>query len=189
MPSLNSFSPHSYHPGLRIGLLGGSFNPAHEGHLAISEEAKKRLKLHQVWWVVAAQNPLKSKAGMASFEKRALSAKAFAAKNPWIRVIEVEERARLRYTYHTVSLLQKMAPGLRFVWLMGRDNLPTFPRWYRWRALSHMIPIAVLDRGPDLPYSALRSLAAQHLARCHMAFLRFRLNPQSSTALRKGHAA
>lgn len=180
---------HSYRPGLTIGLLGGSFNPAHEGHLAISLEAKKRLKLHQVWWVVAAQNPLKSTTGMASFEKRAAFARVFAAANPWLRIIEVEEKRGLRYTYHTVSLLQTMAPGLRFVWLMGRDNLTSFPRWHRWRDLARLIPIAVIDRGPGRPYAALRSRAGRVLAGCGMAFLRFRLHPQSSTALRKGKAA
>ena len=137
----------------RIGLLGGSFNPAHEGHLHISLEAMKRLKLDAVWWLVSPQNPLKSTDGMAAYEDRFASAEAMA-RHPRIHVSDIEQTLGTRYTVDTLRQLIKRAPRNQFVWLMGADNLAQLHRWKEWDQLLQLSPLAVLDRAPY----ALRAL-------------------------------
>lgn len=132
----------------RIGLLGGSFNPAHAGHLHISRQALKRLKLHEVWWLVSPQNPLKSPQELAEYDARFASARMVAKGDVRIRVLDLEQRHGLRYTVDTLAWLKKKYPHAAFVWLMGADNLAGFHRWRRWRAIAAMVPIAVLDRAP-----------------------------------------
>lgn len=131
----------------RIGLLGGSFNPAHEGHLHISQEALKRLGLDEVWWLVSPQNPLKSTEGMEAYATRFGAAQATAT-HPHIHVLDIEAQAGLYYTVDTIAYLQQAFPRAHFVWLMGADNLASFHRWRAWREIAQRIPIAVLDRAP-----------------------------------------
>jgi len=139
--------------GMRIGLLGGSFNPAHGGHLYVSEIARKTLRLDYVWWLVSPGNPLKSEP--APLGVRMARARN-AAQAPRIRVTDIERRLGTRYTIDTVAALQRRFPGVQFIWLMGSDNLEQFARWRRWRDIAARIPIAVVRR----PGSVLASLHA-----------------------------
>ncbi|MGK2285007.1 nicotinate-nucleotide adenylyltransferase [Pedomonas sp. V897] len=131
--------------GKRVGLLGGSFNPAHRGHLHISREALKRLRLDAVWWLVSPQNPLKSADGMAPLAVRLASARAMA-RDPRIVPTDVERKLGTRYTVDTLEALVALHPGTRFIWLMGGDNLQGFHRWRQWRRIVRVVPIAVLLR-------------------------------------------
>jgi nicotinate-nucleotide adenylyltransferase len=158
----------------RIGLLGGSFNPAHEGHLAISLDALKRLKLDQVWWLVSPQNPLKSRQDMADLPSRMASARKIAADDPRIIVTDLERSFGTTYTVDTVKRL-KRNEKCDFVWLIGADNLLQLPKWRNWRALLNLIPIAVFDREP-YSYRALAGQVAHAYAPC-------RLDPRSAADL------
>ncbi len=129
----------------KIGLLGGSFNPAHEGHRHISKQALKLLDLDEVWWLVAPLNPLKSENSMASYERRVQSAEK-VANHPQIIVSSIEMEIGTRYTADTVERLQEMFPEVSFIWLMGADNLAQLPLWEKWRKLMHTIPMAVFAR-------------------------------------------
>jgi nicotinate-nucleotide adenylyltransferase len=150
--------------GLRIGLLGGSFNPAHAGHLYVSETALKRLKLDSVWWLVSPGNPLKDKVSMASLGARLENARRMAAHNPRIHVSALEEALRTIYTIDTVTALRRRFPQVQFVWLMGSDNLEQFSRWRRWHDLAKLVPIAVIQR----PGSILAALNAPLVRRFGM---------------------
>jgi nicotinate-nucleotide adenylyltransferase len=147
-------------PGLKIGLLGGSFNPAHQGHLHASEIALKRLGLDFVWWLVSPQNPLKPVTGMAPFDRRFGAARALVG-NPRILVTDIERSLRTRYTIDTLGALKSRFPGVAFVWLMGSDNLSDFTRWHRWAEIFHTVPIAVIAR----PGTALAARASPAMAR------------------------
>jgi nicotinate-nucleotide adenylyltransferase len=129
----------------RIGLLGGSFNPAHAAHRHISLEAMRLLALDEVWWLVSPQNPLKSTQGMESLEVRLESALA-VARHPRIRPMAIEADLGTRYAVNTVAALKKRRPDVAFIWLMGADILPELHRWHRWRAFAKSLPIAVLTR-------------------------------------------
>lgn len=148
--------------GLRIGLLGGSFNPAHEGHRHISLVALRRLGLHQVWWLVSPQNPLKPEQGMAPFADRMRSAQAMA-RHPSIHVSDIETQLGTRYTADTIRQLTNRAPATRFVWLMGADNLVSFPKWHRWTTIMETVPVAVIAR-PGYSLKARLSPAANRYA-------------------------
>lgn len=183
---------------LRIGLLGGSFNPAHAAHREISLTALHRLKLDQVWWLVSPQNPLKPANGMAPQASRMAVAQGVAA-HPRIIVSDIESRIGTRYTADTLTALQRHYPKMQFVWLMGADNLAQIRHWGRWRDIALAVPIAVLDR-PGYNLTAPQSLAARWLSRYRLhqhdaaalprrrapAFLllKSRLNPLSATAIR-----
>lgn len=149
--------------GLHVGLLGGSFNPAHVGHLHVSEVALKRLHLDYVWWLVAPQNPLKPTRGMAAFEKRLEGARMLVRGYARLRVSDLEARMGTRYTIDTITHLQARFPQLKFVWLMGSDNLVTFHRWRNWQELARRIPIAVVMR-PGTTLAPLKAIAAQRFA-------------------------
>jgi nicotinate-nucleotide adenylyltransferase len=149
--------------GLRIGLLGGSFNPAHEGHLHVSDVASKRLGLDYVWWLVSPQNPLKPISGMAPLNERISRARDLTSHSPRIRVTGVEALLGTRYTVDTVAKLMHRFSAPHFVWLMGSDNLMTFHRWRSWRELTQHIPIAVVIR-PGAALATLTSRAAQYLS-------------------------
>ena len=149
--------------GLRIGLLGGSFNPAHAGHLHVSEVALKRLELDYVWWLVSPQNPLKSTASMAPLRQRLASARAIAGRRPRLCISDIESRMGTRYTIDTVTQLKTRFSQLRFVWLMGTDNLLTFHRWQNWRRLAQIIPIAVVTR-PGTIMAPLMAVARRRFA-------------------------
>lgn len=139
----------------RIGLLGGSFNPAHAGHVHISLEALKRLKLDEIWWLVSPQNPLKKADDLADYDLRFSYAKSLAT-HPRIKVLDLEQRYGLRYTIDTIRFLKTRYWRSQFVWVMGADNLAGFHRWRSWRMIADLLPIAVLDRAPY----ALRALHA-----------------------------
>jgi nicotinate-nucleotide adenylyltransferase len=132
--------------GLKIGLLGGSFNPAHEGHLAMSLYALKRLGLDQIWWLVSPQNPLKSRREMAPLARRLSEARALLKGQKRILATGIEAELGARYTYQTLAALRRRMPEARFVWLMGSDNLRQIPRWARWATLFETVPIAVFRR-------------------------------------------
>ena len=139
--------------GLRIGLLGGSFDPAHGGHLYVSETARKALKLDYVWWLVTPGNPLKHEP--APLDVRVTRAR-LVARSPHILVTDIEARLHTRYTIDTARALLRRFPHVRFVWLMGSDNLVSFSRWRRWQQIAALLPIAVVRR----PGSVLASLHA-----------------------------
>jgi nicotinate-nucleotide adenylyltransferase len=149
--------------GLRVGLLGGSFNPPHEGHLHVSEVALKRLGLDYVWWLVSPQNPLKPARGMAPLAERLSWARELTSHAPRIRVTDIERELGARYTVDTIAKLLHRFPVLRFVWLMGSDNLMTFHLWRDWRELARHIPIAVVIR-PGSALAPLTAKAAQYLS-------------------------
>jgi nicotinate-nucleotide adenylyltransferase len=129
----------------RIGLLGGSFNPAHGGHRAISLFAIRALGLDELWWLVSPGNPLKDPAGMAPLAARLASARRQARGAP-IRPTAVEAELGTRYTVDTLKALKKRYPKHHFVWLMGADNLLQFDRWRAWREIARTVPIAVIAR-------------------------------------------
>jgi nicotinate-nucleotide adenylyltransferase len=128
-----------------IGLLGGSFNPAHSGHRRISLHALRALGLDEVWWLVSPGNPLKEAARMAPFESRYRSALLTAQTAP-IRVTAIERQLGTRYTVDTLRALRRRFPQHRFIWLMGADNLAQFHRWREWREIARLVPIAVVTR-------------------------------------------
>jgi len=143
----------------RIGLLGGSFNPAHHGHRHISLAAMRALGLDEVWWLVSPGNPLKEGASdMAPLEARFASAERTARGAP-IRVSDFERRSGTRYTVDTVRRLKRLRPDHRFIWLLGSDTLPNFHKWRDWRGLAREVPIAVIPRrGYDSAAHAARAM-------------------------------
>jgi len=143
----------------RIGLLGGSFNPAHRAHRAMSLAAIEALGLDEVWWLVSPGNPLKDKAhDMAPYAVRLASAREMA-RRARIRVSDFEARAGVRYTFDTIRLLLIRWPRHRFIWLMGEDTVAEFHQWKNWRALAHLVPIAVISRpGYDDDARAARAM-------------------------------
>ncbi len=139
-----------HYPGQRIGLFGGTFDPPHAAHLSACLLAMKRLELDRVWWLVTPGNPLKNTTGLAPLDERLAAAQALA-RHPRIDVSGIEAEIGVRYSYDTVRYLVSHCPGVRFVWIMGADNLRTFHRWQKWRGIADLIPIAVVDRpGPSL---------------------------------------
>ena len=185
----------------RIGLLGGSFNPAHDGHRYISLEAMKRLRLHQVWWMVSPQNPLKGTADMAPFRLRLRSARN-AARHPRIVVTDVERRLGTAYTVDTLRRLLPKFPACRFVWLMGADNLIQISSWKGWQEIFTSVPIAVFARppysSPALIGKAVRVFASARLPEMRAkrvaevrppawVYLHIRPHPGSATRIRQRH--
>jgi len=187
--------------GLRIGLLGGSFNPAHGGHLHISRLALARLGLDEVWWLVSPQNPLKPASGMAPFAERLGRAERVAAADRRIRLSDIEARLGTTYSADTIRALRRRFPRTRFVWLMGGDNLVQFPYWRRWQAIFGTVPIAVFAR-PGSSQKALAGIAAHRFAPARLpvtaarrlatteppawVFFHTRLDPRSATQIRAG---
>ncbi|MCV6593707.1 MAG: nicotinate-nucleotide adenylyltransferase [Silicimonas sp.] len=149
-------------PGQVIGLLGGSFDPAHDGHAHITREALKRLGLDRVWWLVSPGNPLKTK-GPAPLEDRLARARD-VMDDPRVTLTGLEARLGTRYTHETLKRLHALYPGTRFVWLMGADNLADFHRWDNWRGIMGLCPVAVLAR-PGQRISARMSVAARFFRR------------------------
>jgi nicotinate-nucleotide adenylyltransferase len=149
--------------GMRIGLLGGSFNPPHRAHRAISQFALKRLRLDRVWWLVTPGNPLKENGALHALGERMRAAHDMAD-DPRIDVSCLESVIRTRYTIDTINFLRRRASGLRFVWIMGADNLAQFHRWQDWQRIAAQMPMAVVDRPPQ-SFRALASPAARALAR------------------------
>lgn len=164
-------------PGLTVGLFGGSFDPPHAGHLHVSREALKRFGLDRLWWVVSPGNPLKA-AGPAPLDRRIAAARALV-RHPRIVVTDLEARLGTRYTAETIARLRTRYPGVRFVWLMGADNLAQFHRWQRWDRILRSVPVGVLAR-PGQRISARTSPAAQAFARYRLPAARARLLARSA---------
>lgn len=185
--------------GQRVGIMGGSFNPAHEGHRIVAETAVKRLALDQLWWLVTPGNPLKENSGLPSQAARMDGARAYA-KGSRMKITGFEAELGTPYTAATLAYLKRRYPEVHFVWVMGADNLAGFDRWQKWQQIFQTMPIAVVDR-PGYRLKALAGLAAQRFAsarldetdaallpRCHApawVFLTTRLSPLSSTVLRR----
>jgi nicotinate-nucleotide adenylyltransferase len=163
--------------GQRIGLLGGSFNPAHDGHRLISEIALRRLGLDAVWWIVSPGNPLKSHAELAPHVVRMRQARIIAG-SARIVITDFETMLGSPFTVDTLAFLTRRCPGVQFVWLMGADNLAGVHRWKDWRRIFALMPVAVVDR-PRWHLKANASPAAR-------AFARVRV-PQEQARLRLGH--
>jgi nicotinate-nucleotide adenylyltransferase len=158
---------------MRIGVLGGSFNPAHAGHRHIAEHALKWLSLDEIWLLVSPGNPLKPVAGMAPLAERLASARRIG--NRRILATPIEAEWGTRYTVDTLAMLRRRFPRACFVWLMGADNLVQFPRWRGWMAIARMMPFAVLPR-PTYNHRALAGQAAQRLRR-------YRCDPRRASTL------
>lgn len=186
------------HDRSRIGLLGGSFNPAHEGHREISLAALAALRLDVVWWLISPGNPLKDPAAYMPFEARMAEARRVAS-HPRIVVSDFERRKGLQYTVDTLERLKELWPDVHFVWLMGADSLEAFHRWKDWRRIAMLAPFAVFSR-PGANEEAEASEAAQTLAPFRLdgeaasrladaeppawAFLKTTHNRTSATAIR-----
>ena len=178
--------------------MGGSFNPAHSGHLHLGLLAIRRLALDEVWWLVSPQNPLKPVDGMAPLDERLAQATA-VAQHSHIRVTDIEASLGSRYTADTLTALKKRFPATHFVWLMGADNLKQISRWERWTRIFKLAPIAIFAR-PAYSLPALGSMAARRFARHRMfpgsarrlamapppawVFFATRMDPLSATAIR-----
>ena len=188
---------------MRIGLLGGSFNPAHAGHLHVATLARRRLKLDQVWLLVSPGNPLKPRAGMGRLTDRLASAGRIADGR---RIVATAIEAKLgqRYTFDTLRTLRRLFPRVAFVWLMGADNLAQLPRWQHWTGIVRMMPFAVMPR-PGYNGRALAGKAAHRFRHAFRpphtapalagssapawAFLPARQNSLSATELRRSEPA
>ena len=187
-------------PRMRIGLLGGSFNPAHTAHVEISLTALKRLGLDQVWWIVTPGNPLKHPSKLPSLPERVAAARK-VANHPRIAVTGFPGEKGSTYTVDLLTELKRRHPAVSFVWLMGADNLAEFHRWRHWQRIFEITPIAVLDR-PGFRLKARASQAATRFQGAHVdesdahglarltppawTIITHRLSPLSSTALRGG---
>ena len=185
----------------RIGLLGGSFNPAHGGHRAISLQALRALRLDEIWWLVSPGNPLKERATMAPLAVRLASARA-QARGAAIRPTAIEARLGTVYTADTLRALRTRFPRDRFIWLMGSDNLLQFDRWRDWRGIARTVPIAIIAR-PGYTRRARASPAMGWLRRAvrpvrqartwtewslpALVFLAFVPDPRSATRIRHAH--
>jgi nicotinate-nucleotide adenylyltransferase len=163
---------------MRIGLFGGTFDPPHAAHLGASLLAIKRLKLDRMWWLVTPGNPLKNTRGLAPLEWRIAAARELAH-HPRIDITGFEAVINTRYTYDTLLFLLRRCPGVRFVWVMGADNLRSFYRWQNWRKIAQLIPIAVVDRMGTSLYATA--------GRAGQALMRFRLPEQDAASLPDAH--
>jgi nicotinate-nucleotide adenylyltransferase len=187
--------PHG--AGQRIGLFGGSFNPAHGGHYAVALHALKTLQLDWVWWLVSPQNPLKDPSITDEYDKR-LAYTRRIAKHPRFVVTDVEQQMHTRYTEETLETLKRHAPEAQFVWIMGADSLASLHHWHHWLDIANMVPMAVLAR-PGYSIKALGGVAATRFAKDRVrtpghvinarlpawTFVTMPLRNESSTAIRK----
>lgn len=186
---------------IKTGLLGGSFNPAHGGHRAISLNAMKALGLDEMWWLVSPGNPLKPAKGMAPLSARLASAQSAAKRSP-IKATAIERELGTRYTVDTLEKLQRLYPNRQFIWIMGADNLQIFPKWREWRRIAKLMPIAVVAR-PSYNGRTHAALAMGWLRRFvrpvdqkkywtewrppALVFLRFSPDARSATTIRQAN--
>jgi nicotinate-nucleotide adenylyltransferase len=184
--------------GRRIGLLGGSFNPAHKAHVMISLQALRHLGLDEVWWLVSPQNPLKPAAGMAPLAERLAEARRVAG-TAAIRPTDLEVALGTRYTVDTLAALRRRFPQTRFVWLIGADNMIQMPRWRHWERIFRLAPVAIFAR-PTYSLGAMSSMAAKRFGSRRVpveyaralatttppawTFIHSRHDPTSATAIR-----
>lgn len=189
--------------GMRIGILGGSFNPAHDGHRSISLLALRRLRLHEVWWLVSPRNPLKAANDMAPLATRLSRARQVAA-HPRIRVLPLEGRLGTRYTADTLTRLKERMTGSRLVWLMGADAFVQLPHWRHWEIIFERVPVAVFGR-PSYSLKVTAAKAASRFADYRVGedkaatllereppawvFFRSMRHPASATRIRQEYAA
>ena len=187
-------------PGQRVGVMGGSFDPPHEGHLIVAQTALRRLQLDQLWWLVTPGNPLKSHDRLQSLEDRMAACRRMAGSDPAMHVTGFEAQLDSAFTAQTLEFLGRRMPGVAFCWVMGADNLAHVHFWQNWRGIARALPLAVIDR-PDWRLRALASPAAQALRRYRVpetdaaslpgrrppcwTFLTAKLSPLSSTELRQ----
>ena len=184
---------------MKIGVLGGSFNPAHEGHIHISNIALKEFKLDEIWWLVSPQNPLKTNFAKTNLKKRINYAKQIS--NGYkIRVEDLESKFKTNLTSKTLKIILERYKGTKFIWLMGADNLKEINRWFNWKNIFNTMPIAVFDRGV-YSYSIINSIAGKrYFSKLHKRknslsifnkplpswkFIHNIKNPTSSTYIRK----
>jgi nicotinate-nucleotide adenylyltransferase len=184
-------------PGQRIGLFGGSFNPAHQGHMKVALYALKHLQLDWVWWMVSPQNPLKDPSIIDEYQKR-LAYTRRIARHPRFIVTDIEQQMRTRYTEQTLETLKQLAPSAQFVWIMGADSLASLHRWHHWLDIAEMVPLAVLAR-PGYSLRALNGRAASRFQQNRVTmpanvvtsptpawtFVTMPLRKESSSAIRK----
>ena len=163
-----------FQPGMRIGLYGGSFNPAHAGHRHVALTALKRLKLDRLWCLVTPGNPLKDISGLPSLSER-IRATADIMDHPAVAVTGLEAKAGTRFTAATLDWLHHRTKGCHLVWVMGADNLKQFHKWQRWQGIMVQIPVAIIDR-PGYSLAPLYATAAHH-------FAQFRLSDDDAGAL------
>lgn len=187
-------------PGQRIGIMGGSFNPPHDGHLIVARTAMRRLRLHQLWWVVTPGNPLKLNNGLPPQAQRMAACRRLIGPDARMHVTGFEAELGSPYTAISLKFLLRRYRSVRFAWVMGADNLAQFHRWQDWRSIAQHVPIAVVDR-PGWRHRAVSSPAAQTMRRAKVAeakagtllgrkapawtFLTSKLSPLSSTELRR----
>lgn len=186
--------------GQKIALFGGTFNPPHKGHRHVAMTGLSRLGVDQVWWLVTPGNPLKSHDGLADLEERVRITRQYAD-HPRMVVTAFEANYNFRYTADTIDFVRRRFPTVKFVWLMGADNLATLHRWQKWREIMRLVPVAVVDR-PGASMSVMSSPAARSFASARIpetqaaalpwaappawTFLHVPLDPTSSTAMRNG---
>jgi len=191
--------PH-VEPGMAVGLFGGTFNPPHDGHLLVAELALRRMALDQVWWMVTPGNPLKHNDGLPPLADRIAWCERMN-EDPRVKITAFEARYNVQYTAQTLALVKARNPGVRFVWIMGADNLATFHHWQNWRGIAMTFPIAVIDR-PGSTLSFLSSVMAKTFAHARIdesdaallahlrppawTFIHGPRSPLSSTAIRAG---
>ena len=183
--------------GQAIGLLGGSFDPAHAGHVHITSQALRRFGLDQIWWLVSPGNPLKAR-GPAELDTRMARARQIM-QHPRVTVTDIEARLGTRYTANTLGAMKDLYPGVRFIWLMGADNLAQFHHWQNWRSIIEACPLGVIARPGDrigarmsqaarvYGASRLSGRASHLLARSEApawCFINVPMSDQSSTAIR-----
>ncbi len=193
--------PH-VEPGMAVGLFGGSFNPPHDGHMLVAETALRKLRLHQLWWMVTPGNPLKENSDLPDLATR-LEWCRERITDTRVKLTAFEAAHRLRYTAETLKFILDRNRGVDFVWVMGADNLAGFHRWQNWQEIANSVPIAVIDRpGSTLAY--LSSIMAKTFNHARVAeadaaalvrmeppawtFIHGRRSPLSSTAIRSGAA-
>ena len=196
IPGITELPVHA--AGMRIGLFGGSFNPAHEGHRLVAVQCLKRLALDTVWLLASPGNPLKENSELPPLAERVRAAREMVA-HPDVKVTGFEAEHNFRYSFDTLSFLRQGCPGVKFVWIMGADNLVQFDRWERWRDIAELMPIAVYAR-PGSLHRATASKAANALRNYRIpegeaetladrvppawVYLRGVMSAQSSTAIR-----
>lgn len=169
-------------PKLKIGILGGSFNPCHQGHIYIALQAKKRLGLDQVWLLVSPGNPLKDQATMLPLDERVKRAELCVGSHSFVKVVDVESALGVVRTYDTLNALKGLLQSSQFIWLMGADNLATIDRWYRWQELIDSVQVVVFDRS-SMKYKALLGKGYAY-GKEKISFVSIKKHPFSATYIR-----